>query len=98
MMPLDEKISYLEQCLNDGGPSYADSFKADIALALGDFEAGNPNLRFLDRLTTEREISDWVNALTSRIVLKHDEEDEPMSEFVREYVGGGWVDESQKLF
>jgi hypothetical protein len=83
---MDSKITFLETYLSAGGLSYADSFKADIAIVLGEFEPDNPNLAFLDRMSSEQDIIHWVNALTSRIVLKHDEEDESVGEFVREYI------------
>jgi hypothetical protein len=38
-------------------------------------------------MSSEQDIIHWVNALTSRIVLKHDEEDEPVGEFIHEYLG-----------
>jgi len=86
MIPMNEKISYLEACLREGGMSYADSFKADIAIALGEFTEDNPTLAFLERLTSEQDITDWVNRLTSRIVMKFDEESEQLGEFVHEYI------------
>ena len=86
MITLDEKISHLETCLSEGGMSYADSFKTDIAIFLGDFDTGNAKLHFLERLNTEEQISEWVNKLTSRIVLKYEEESEQLSEFIYDYM------------
>jgi len=88
MITKAEKIAHLETCLHDGG-SYADRFKADIAIVLGDFDTTNTQLDFLDGLTSKEQISDWVNRLTSRIVMKFDEESEQLSDFIHEYVGSG---------
>ena len=85
MITKAEKIAHLETCLREGG-SYADSFKADIAIFLGEFNAFNPKLDFLEGLTSEEQISEWVNRLTSRIVMKFDEESEQLGELVYEYI------------
>jgi hypothetical protein len=89
MITLDEKIAHLEACLSEGGLSYADSFKSDIAMFLGEFDRSNAKLHFLERLNTEEQISEWVNRLTSRIVLKYDEESEQLSEFIYDVVENG---------
>jgi hypothetical protein len=89
MLTKAEKIATLETCLSDVGESYADSFKADIAIVLGEFNPSNPNLDFLEGLTSEEQIIEWVNRLTSRIVMKFDEESEQLSDFIHEYVGSG---------
>lgn len=89
MITKDEKISHLETCLSEGGLSYADSFRADIAIFLGDFDTSNTKLHFLERLTSEEQISEWVNRLTSRIVMKFDEESEQLGEFIYDYVANG---------
>jgi hypothetical protein len=86
MLTLNEKISHLETCLSEGGLSYADSFKSDIAMFFGEFDKSNAKLHFLERLTSEEQISEWVNRLTSRIVLKYDEESEQLSEFIYDYI------------
>jgi hypothetical protein len=88
MITKAEKIAHLETCLREGG-SYADSFKADIAIVLGDFDTTNTHLDFLDGLMSKEQISEWVNRLTSRIVMKFDEESEQLGEFVYDYITNG---------
>ena len=88
MITKAEKIAHLETCLHDGG-SYADRFKADIAIVLGDFDTTNTQLEFLDGLTSKEQISEWVNRLTSRIVMKFDEESEQLGEFIQDYMVNG---------
>jgi hypothetical protein len=46
MLTLTQKISHLQTCLETAGENYADSFKADIYIYLGDFEEGNSELDF----------------------------------------------------
>jgi hypothetical protein len=86
MLNFDDRISYLENCLIQNHNNYADSFKTDIALFLGDFTSSNPQMNFLNKLSTEDEILAWVNKLTSRIVLKFDEENEQLNDFIFEYM------------
>lgn len=81
-----DKISLLETCLNQTQESYADSFKSDIAIYLGDFEIRNSNLNFLNTLDSKEEIESWVNKLTSRIVLKYSEENEQLNDLVFDYI------------
>ena len=82
MLSFAEKISYLENYLSQNEENYADSFKTDIAVFLGDFENQNTKLNFLENLSSKQEVSVWVNNLTSKIVLKFDEENEQLSEFI----------------
>lgn len=89
MITKSEKIAHLETCLSEVGESYADSFKTDIAIVLGEFNVFNPNLHFLDGLTSKEQITEWVNRLTSRIVMKFDEEREQLGEFIQDYVANG---------
>ena len=86
MITKAEKIAHLETCLSDVGESYADSFKADIAIVLGEFNPSNTMLDFLDGLTSGEQITEWVNRLTSRIVMKFDEESEQLGEFIQDYI------------
>lgn len=62
--------------------NYADSFKTDITLFLGQFETQNSNLIFLNNLSSNIEIENWVNNLTSKIVLKFNEDEEQLSDFI----------------
>jgi hypothetical protein len=89
MITKAEKIAHLETCLCDVGESYADSFKTDIVIVLGEFSPSNPMLDFLDGLTSQEQITEWVNRLTSRIVMKFDEDSEQLGEFIQDYVANG---------
>jgi hypothetical protein len=85
-MLIEEKLIYLEKFLNKTEQNYADSFKSTIAIYLGDFEPQNPNLLFLQKLNSVAEIENWVNTLTSQIVLKFEEENEQLSDFIADYI------------
>lgn len=89
MLDINEKIEYLGNYLSDTPHNYADSFKVDILFRLEPLEIPNPSLGFLDQLESFEEIESWVNRLTSRIVLKFDEESEQISEFIDDYVENG---------
>lgn len=82
MLSLVNKITILEKCLSHNDDNYADSFKSDISIFLGDFDNKNSNLTFLKNLSSGEEIEDWVNKLTSRIVLKFKEGEEQLSDFI----------------
>ena len=87
MLSLTDKIKILESCLSQNDNSYADSFKTDIVIFFGDFVVQNPTLNFLEKLSSKKEIVCWVTNLTSRIVLKFDEENEQLSDFIFDYIG-----------
>jgi hypothetical protein len=53
---------------------------------INDFETTNPNLFFLKNINSKVEISNWVNQLTSRIVMKFDEENEQINDFIYDYI------------
>ena len=80
MLNFAEKISYIEHFLLQNEDNYSDSFKTDIAIYLGEIE--NSNLNFLEKLSSKEEIAIWVNNLTSKIVLKFNEEEEQLSDFI----------------
>lgn len=82
MLSFTDKISILENCLLQINDNYADSFKTDITLFLGEFTIQNSNLSFLNGLSTKVEIENRVNQLTSKIVLKFNEEEEQLSDFI----------------
>lgn len=86
MLSFIDKISILENYLSEISENYADSFKTDIAIFLGEFETQNSNLNFLNSLTSKNEIEDWVNKLTSKIVLKYKEDEEHLSDFIWHYI------------
>lgn len=82
MLNFAEKISYMENFLLQNEDNYSDSFKTDIAIYLGEFEIYNSNLNFLEKLSTKEDIAVWVNNLTSKIVLKFNEDEENLSDFI----------------
>ena len=82
MLTYLNKISYLKSILLQDKGNYADSFKTDIAIFLGDFNIQNSNLNFLEKLSSKEEIKLWVNNLTSKIVLKFNENEEELSDFI----------------
>lgn len=86
MPTLSEKISYLEECLNKPEQNYADSFKADIIDFFDSFEIENKDLIFLSAMDSYEEIENWITKLTSRIVLKFDEESESINDFIVDYI------------
>ncbi|MBW3467507.1 hypothetical protein [Arthrospiribacter ruber] len=88
-MNKQEKITCLKAYLDKPEESYADSFKWEIGIILGDFDESNANLRFLENLSDEAAIYAFVDRLTSRIVMKYDPEWESLGDFVWDYVGNG---------
>lgn len=82
MLSFEEKTSILENYLLQINENYADSFKTDIALFLGEFETQNVNLNFLNNISSIEEIENWVDKLTSKIVLKFNEDEEQLSDFI----------------
>ncbi len=82
MLSLTDKIHYLENYLNNPQDNYADSFKTDILIFFDEFEETNTRLAFLHKLNTYDEIENWVNRLTSTIVMKFDEDSEQLNDFI----------------
>ncbi len=85
MLSLKEKVNYLEEQLNTIGDNYADSLKTDISIFIDDFNEVNPLLQFLNHLSSEVEITAWINKLTSRIVMK--EHEDGLNEIIFDYIG-----------
>lgn len=82
MLSFNDKISILENYLLQIDGNYADSFKTDIIIFLGEFKTQNSNLNFLNNLSSNTEIENWVNNLTSKIVLKFNADEEELSDFI----------------
>mgnify|MGYP003592745904 CR=1 FL=1 len=82
MLSFNDKISILENYLLQIDDNYADSFKTDIIIFLGEFKTQNSNLNFLNNLSSNTEIENWVNNLTSKIVLKFNADEEELSDFI----------------
>jgi hypothetical protein len=86
MLSFEEKISYFENSLNKTEENYADSFKEDIILFIDVFTRENNLLNFLNDLDSFEEIENWINKLTSRIVLKFDSKCEQINDFIYDYI------------
>ena len=86
MLSFEEKISYFENSLNKTEENYADSFKEDIILFIDVFTRENDLLNFLNNLNSFEEIENWINKLTSRIVLKFDSKSEQINDFIYDFI------------
>jgi len=85
MLRFNEKIELLMNYLEDIKDNYADSFKTDILFYFDEFEdidESDPRLKFLNRLNSKEEIHHRVDNLTSKIVLKFDEDEIGLSDFI----------------
>jgi|GEM_PF-421378 len=86
-MTFEEKIRNLQTYLSQVDDTYRDSYKTDITLFFNDdFRAENPLLSFLNNLNDKNEITKWVDEVTSKVVLKFDEEFEDIGSFIGEFV------------
>tara|TARA_R100001143_G_scaffold63593_1_gene73135 strand:+ start:43867 stop:44142 length:276 start_codon:yes stop_codon:yes gene_type:complete len=86
-MILPEKIKILDTYLAKSPENYRDEFKSDIYHFFNeDFTIDNPLLKFLDSYNDQNEIKDWVDHVTSQIVLKFDEEFEQIGDFIGEFI------------
>ncbi len=77
MLKHSEKVKALKEHLYKPAENYADSFKSDILMHFHEFDEevlSNEELDFLDTLLTIQDIQNWMDKLTSRIVMKYDEE------------------------
>lgn len=86
MLTFEKKIVYLKKQLENIEDNYADSFKTDIYILIGDFDLSNPIFYFLNDLNSNEEITEWINRLTSRIVMKFDKETETINDFIYDYI------------
>lgn len=82
----EKKVEILRHYLLEIKNNYADSFKTDIYFFIDDFSMDNDKFQFLNTLNSETDIHNWVDKLTSRIVLKFDEESEQISDFIYDYI------------
>lgn len=86
-MTYTEKIEVLKDYLAQPSQNYRDTYKTDIYLFFNeDFTNKNSLLNFLNDLSTHSEIIDWVDLVTSQIVLKFDEDDQEMGNFIGEFI------------
>lgn len=86
MLSFKEKIIYLENSLTKIEENYADSFRVDIHIFFDIFDSKNKLLSFLNKLESFEEIENWINKLTSRIVLKFDSECEQINDFINDFI------------
>lgn len=85
MLSFNEKIELLKNYLEDIKDNYADSFKTDILFYFDEFEnpdESDPKFIFLRQLNSKEEIHRWVDNLTSKIVLKYDEDEMGLADFI----------------
>ncbi|WP_312761300.1 hypothetical protein [Epilithonimonas sp.] len=83
MLNFAEKIEILKEYLSEIKDNYADSFKTDIMLYFNDFEDVNSEgFKFLSELKSKEDIYKWVDKLTSKIVMKFNEDEEQISDFI----------------
>lgn len=85
MLKNEDKIEVLKAYLSDSKDSYADSFKTDILFyfdGLDSIKENNTKLNFLKNLKSKQDIHNWVDNLTSKIVMKYNEEEEQLSDFI----------------
>lgn len=87
MLSKKDKIKILEKILDENDGCYADSFKTDLLFRIGDLEIENENLDFLNQLKTKNEIENWVNKITSRIVMRED--DDTVENIIDDYLENG---------
>lgn len=85
MLSNEDKIGYFEYSLNQKAENYADSFKGDIINFFGEFKVDNSLLFFLAKFESFNEIEYWISKLTSRIVMKFDEEHDQINDFIYDY-------------
>ena len=83
MLKQKDKIAVLKEYLYDNQDNFADSFKTDILFYFNEFEDNlNFDLRFLNELNSKEDIHIWVDNLTSNIVMKFNEDEEQLSDFI----------------
>jgi len=89
MLTFEEKIIYLENSLNKTEGNYYDNFREDIVIYFDEFNTENERLNFLNNFISLNEIENWVEKISSRIVLKFDEESEQINDFIYDFIENG---------
>ncbi|WP_269225123.1 hypothetical protein [Flavobacterium eburneipallidum] len=89
MLTFEEKIIYLENSLNKTEGNYYDNFKEDIVIYFDEFNTKNKRLNFLNNFISFTEIDNWVEKISSRIVLKFDKESEQINYFIYDFIENG---------
>lgn len=91
MLTFSTKIKLLEAYLLDIGTSYSDEFKIDILFYFDCFKQAQPDdirYKFLANLHTKTDICSWVDNLISRIIIKYNEDEEQLSDFIFLQING----------
>jgi hypothetical protein len=89
MLTFVEKISYFQKSLNKTEGNYYDNFKQDILIFIDEFNSENCHLKFIENLTSYKQIDKWIEKLCSRLVLKFDSESEQINDFIYDYIENG---------
>lgn len=83
MLSYEDKIELLKASLLNIRDNYSDSFKTDIFFYFNEFaDIQNTDLKFLNELNSKEDIHNWIDNLTSKIVMKFNEDEEQLSEFI----------------
>lgn len=85
MLNHNDKIEILKSYLSEENYNYADSFKTDILLHFNEFDntqENNIRLNFLKNLKSKEDIRNCIDNLTSKIVMKYNEDEEQLSDFI----------------
>lgn len=85
MLSFVQKIEILKAYLLDAKDNYADSFKTDILFYFNELENIGENdftFSFLGGLNSKEEIYNCIDGLTSKIVMKFNEDEEQLSDFI----------------
>ncbi|EKT2070455.1 hypothetical protein O8E88_002283 [Flavobacterium psychrophilum] len=75
--------------MNKTEGNYYDNFKEDIVIYFDEFTTKNERLIFLNNFVSFTEIDNWVEKISSRIVLKFDEECEQINDFIYDFIENG---------
>lgn len=84
---IDERLIMLVKILQETPINYADSFKEDIYRQIADMELDHLEALLLSKLQTEEVLRNWINKLTSRIVMN--EERAGVNEIIWDYINNG---------
>lgn len=85
MLNINDKIEILKEYLLDIKNNYADSFKTDIIFyfnGCNDIDVDDARFRFLENINSKEEIHKWIDDLTSKIVMKYNEDEMNLSDFI----------------
>ena len=89
MLSFEEKVLTLKSILYKINNNYVDSFKTDIIFYFDEFANAQENdirYYFLKNLTSKNEIENKINNLISFIILKFNEDEEQLSDFIFIYL------------